>query len=279
MMKRSLANSIVSSFLENLSITNWLIIINVALFIIFYILVAVNPNFISYISLKPLDLLHGKIWQLITSMFMHASIGHLFVNMFSLMFIGNFLERIIGRKRFFLIYIISGVIAGVFFSALALAFGGFLPAVFGASDTIAVGASGALFGLLGVLAVVTPKARVYLIAGPLIAIIIQSIFSFLNTGVFNVISFIVSIYFLFSIFAMISFNPKLLRLALPIEMPFWVLPVIAIVPLFIVGFFIPLPIGNTAHLGGLLAGLAYGWYLRNKYKKKIFILNKMMRTR
>ena len=45
----------------------------------------------------------------------------------------------------------------------------------------------------------------------------------------------------------------------------------------IIGFFISLPIGNTAHIGGLLIGLAYGWYLKNKYKRKIFLLNKMMR--
>ena len=47
-----------------------------------------------------------------------------------------------------------------------------------------------------------------------------------------------------------------------------VLPIVAIVPLIIVGLFVSLPIGNTAHLGGLIAGLGYGFYLRKKYPRK-----------
>ena len=50
-------------------------------------------------------------------------------------------------------------------------------------------------------------------------------------------------------------------------MPFWFLPIVAIVPLVIIGLFIELPIGNTAHLGGLIAGFAYGYYLKQKTKR------------
>ena len=47
---------------------------------------------------------------------------HLFVNMFSLYFIGNFLEMIIGKKRFFWLYLISGLFAGLFFAFFAFVF-------------------------------------------------------------------------------------------------------------------------------------------------------------
>jgi len=56
--------------------------------------------------------------------------------------------------------------------------------------------------------------------------------------------------------------------ALPLEMPFWILPFVAIIPLVIIGLFFDLPIGNMAHLGGVIAGICYGFYLRIRYKKK-----------
>ena len=73
---------------------------------------------------------------------------------------------------------------------------------------------------------------------------------------------------------MLSFSPVLRKIAVPLEMPFWLLPIIAIVPLVIIGLFINLPIGNTAHLGGLLIGLAYAYYLKKKYKRKTEMIKK-----
>jgi len=73
---------------------------------------------------------------------------------------------------------------------------------------------------------------------------------------------------------MFSFNPRLRRFAIPLGMPFWVLPIVAIVPLVIVGLFVQLPIGNTAHFGGLIAGLFYGNYLKNKYRNKTAMIRR-----
>ena len=60
----------------------------------------------------------------------------------------------------------------------------------------------------------------------------------------------------------------------PLAMPFWILPIVAIVPLVVIGLFVNLPIGNTAHFGGLIAGIVYGKYLKNKYKNKTEIISK-----
>ncbi|MCX6748263.1 MAG: rhomboid family intramembrane serine protease [Candidatus Pacearchaeota archaeon] len=262
----SLAKPLIKSFFKNISLTYWLIFFNILAFIFFLIF----PGFVGYFALKPEDIIQGKnVWSLLTHMFMHAGFFHLFFNMFTLFFIGNFIEKIIGRKRFFWFYLLSGLLGGIFF-VLAGILGLSNPEIYG------VGASGAIFGLLGLLAVLTPKARVYLIAGPLIAIVLLSIVEAIF-GTIEILSLVLNIYFLISLFAIFSFNTGFRKLALPVEMPLWILPIIAIVPLTIIGYFVELPIGNSAHLGGLVIGLIYGWYLASKYKKKIKMLRKMIR--
>ena len=286
--------SFLKRFFKNLSITNWIILIDIVFFILVLIAFSSsfnadnsgagnitninNPDFISKnIAFSWNNLVEGRIWTLVTSMFMHANFEHIFFNMFSLFFIGNFIEKLIGRRRFLLFYLIAGVFAAIIFGALSLIP---YPMVFSTSGTAAVGASGAIFGLLGLLAVITPKGRVYLLFGPLIAVILQlTLQNFISGGIFYLISFLITLYIFASIFTMFSFNPRTRKIALPVGMPFWLLPIIAIVPLVIIGLFVQLPIGNTAHLGGLLAGLIYGLYLRMKYKKKVEVLNRMLERR
>lgn len=280
-MNKRLGRYILSAFFSNISMTTWLIFVNLIFFIIVSVLIAYNPKFVEYLALQPASILQGKyLWTLVTHMFMHANLLHLFFNMFSLYFIGTFLERIIGRKRFLVFYLTSGIVAGVFFTLLAGFFGGsdIGSRIFGSPLISGVGASGAIFGLLGVLAVLVPRSKVYLIVGPLIAIIIQSIGDgFLNESSLTILSAIVNIYIVISLLTIFSFNPQLRRISIPIEMPLWILPIIAIVPLMLIGFFVSLPIANTAHLGGLIVGLAYGIYLRKKYKKRVAFLNRYVR--
>lgn len=272
--RRSFLSIILSGMLKNISITTWLIAVNTFFFVVSLFL----GNFTNYLALQPRALFENYYaWTLITSMFMHAGVAHLFFNMFSLYFIGGFVEKIIGRKRFLWFYIISGIFAGLFFSVLSYFFGyGIGAKIFGSPDLLAVGASGAIFGLLGLLAVITPRKRVYLIAGPLVAIILQVVLeSFITaSSLLSLIEIIITLYIFISIFLIFSFNSGARKLALPIELEFWLLPVIAIVPLVVIGFFVQLPIGNMAHLGGLILGLGYGFYLRRKYAKKIMILNR-----
>lgn len=272
--------SVFWNILSQSSLTWRLIVVNTAIFFLVLIFQAYNPEIITYLALTPALLFRGHVWTLLTSMFIHASFFHLFVNMFSLFFIGSFVERIVGKKRYSWLYILSGISAGLFFAILAQFFGmGFFEKIFGNSNIAGVGASGAIFGLLGVLAVITPQARVYLIGGPLIAIVVQAILQaiFPASALFTVLSFLLTIYIFFSIFVIFSANTRMRRLAVPIQLSFWALPIIAIVPLVIVGIFVPLPIGNMAHLGGLIVGIAYGIYLRKRYRKKVDMLGRMFR--
>jgi len=141
-------------FRRGSSFTNKLIIINIVLFIIFQILFIINNNMLDYIALKPSNIFQGKMmWTLFTSMFMHANLAHLFVNMISLFFVGNFVEKLIGKKRLAIFYLLSGIIAGLFFVFLSLVF----KAEF---DIYAVGASGAIFALAALLMILIPRLPV-----------------------------------------------------------------------------------------------------------------------
>jgi len=198
----------------NFSSTSILILINIICFIGFAILLSVNINYIDYIALKPSNILSGKfLWTFLTSMFMHGGLFHIFANMFSLFFIGSLLERILGKKRYVWFYLISGLSAGIFFVLASLIFQNDF-------NTFAVGASGALFGLVGLLVLLTPNLPVYVMFIPI-----------------------------------------------PVKMKY-AGPGLLIV-LWLISITANIGIGNTAHLGGLLAGLIYGLYLRNKFPNKV----------
>ncbi len=261
------------------SATNWIILINVIFYFILFFLIKSfgSEQVLPYIALQSNEFFSGKIWTLLTSMFSHIELWHLLANMFSLYFIGNFVERLIGKKRVVWFYLISGIFAGLFYVFLSHFFGISLIGgrLFGNPATYAVGASGAVFALLGLLVVLIPKYPVYLISGPIIALVLDSILPvFISSqGVLSIVSVAVTIYILLCVFSLISFPDSFLRkISIPIKMKLWVAPIIAIVPLVLIGLFIDLPIGNSAHVGGLILGLAYAFYLRKKYKRKTALI-------
>ena len=97
--------------------------------------------------------------QLVTHMFMHASLTHLFFNMFALWMFGRTLEYELGSRRFLIYYMICGVGAALiqYLTALAL---GELP-------LLLVGASGAVMGLLLAFGVLHPNAVIMLLFPPI----------------------------------------------------------------------------------------------------------------
>ena len=145
----------------NLSLNFKLIILNIILFIIFTLLLYLIPNFVNHIAIKPANILQGKyLWTFLTSMFMHGGFFHLFVNMLSLFFVGGLIEKILGQKRYLSFYLISGLVAGLFFV---------LSGLFSQSslNSYAVGASGAIFGLVGLMVILTPNLPVYVMFIPI----------------------------------------------------------------------------------------------------------------
>ncbi len=200
--------------------TGTLIIANIVAFVLVFILMSIfnDSVVISYVALMPSVILSGNnLWTFISSMFMHAGIGHLFVNMISLMFIGSFVEKLIGKKRFLGLYFAGGLFAGIFFVLVAFITGTDM-------NVYAVGASGAIFALGGLLAVLTPRL------------------------------------------------PVLVFFVIP--MPMWAAMGVLMFGLWALSSGLGLPIGNTAHFGGLIVGIGYGFYLKRKYPRKTRLIRR-----
>ena len=82
--------------------------------------------------------LQHQIWRFVSSMFLHAGIVHIFMNMLSLWFVGRITEISLGKSAYIIIYFISGIIGGLF-------------SVYTHPSTYGLGASGAIFGVFGAL--------------------------------------------------------------------------------------------------------------------------------
>lgn len=277
-MIRAISKTLARFFFKGMSATISLIALNVFFFLVSLPLFIFYPNLLSYLQIQPSLILQGhNLWTIVTSMFIHQGLFHLFVNMFTLFFIGGFTEKLIGWKRFIVLYFIAGILGAIFF-VVGVSIGDNFALgsqIFGSLDTLAAGASGALFGLIGLLAVLIPRHKVYLVVGPLIILIGQFlILPFVPEPAVSAFLILVNILMLISIFALFSSNNKFRKLSFPVAMPLWVAPIVAIVPLVLLSFVVSLPIGNTAHFGGLVAGLIYGAYLVSKYPRKIFLLRR-----
>ena len=156
-------------------------------------LVIQPPQVLQRGALIPALVAQGESWRLLSSMFLHSGAVHLGLNMLSLYFLGSFVEQAFGRGRFLALYLLSGLSGGLAYL------------YFGPFDQPAVGASGAIFGLLG---------------GVLGYALRRGTFSWQNPLI----------------------RQLLILLALNLY----------------IGFSIP-NISNTAHLGGLAGGFAFGW--------------------
>ena len=87
----------------------------------------------------------SRPWELVTAIFAHGSLEHLAMNMISLYWLGTLIEDIHGKAKFLLIFFVSGIVGNV--------------AVVLFADAAALGASGAIFGLLGAAALLLFSLR------------------------------------------------------------------------------------------------------------------------
>ena len=141
--------TIVIAYLKKIAITYGIIIAN---FFVFLVTIFFDNQIINDLGFRPAYLsleLFPNIYTLFTSMFVHSGFLHILGNMFVFFFMGVAFEQRIGRKKFLVIYLITGMCGALTHSLLNI--GSLIPLV---------GASGAIFGILGAFAYAFPREEV-----------------------------------------------------------------------------------------------------------------------
>lgn len=166
------------------SLTFKIIIVNVIVWIIQLIS---YPLVNALFALKPSLALSGYVYQFLTYMFLHATFVntiqgvmiypyHIAINMLILAIFGFPLEQTLGKKRFIIVYVVSGIGSAMFYISM-------MAWLMGAYDISLIGASGAVFGVLAAYAFKYPKTWVYFLglipmpaAGMIIFFLIEETF-------------------------------------------------------------------------------------------------------
>ena len=127
----------------------FLIILNLLIFIA----TTISRELIFLLGLLPAAFLQQP-WTILTNLFVHSGLWHIFANMFTLYFFGSYLSRLVGDGRLLITYFGGGILGNILFILLGPPF------------SIAIGASGAVFALGGALTVMRPGIRVFVFPIP-----------------------------------------------------------------------------------------------------------------
>ncbi len=124
-----------------------------SIIVLSFILQLVIPGYTDFMILNP-NTLTSRPWTLITHIFLHSvqRPEHLIINLLVFFFFAPLLERRVGSRKFLLIFLLSGIFAGLGYSL--------------SSANPALGASGAISGILGALVILMPRIRVYVFPLP-----------------------------------------------------------------------------------------------------------------
>ncbi len=149
---------------KRIVITYALIAINIIIFILSYVLGIIDT---SDFSMNIAAVRNGEFWRLITAAFFHGGIIHLVCNMYSLYVLGTQLETFMGKWKYTVVYFLSALTSSL------------LSGVLNGPGVASVGASGAIFGLLGAMLYFGYHYRLYLgsvMAERIIPIILLNLF-------------------------------------------------------------------------------------------------------
>lgn len=133
----------VKNLIKNAELVNLsLVILNILIFIVIEIggwkKTAINQGSLYWYAVDQ----NQEYYRIFTSMFLHGNIQHLFNNMLMLGAMGNTLEKIIGKAKYLLVYLLSGIVAAIVSMSYNMEKG---------LDSHSVGSSGAIFGIIGAL--------------------------------------------------------------------------------------------------------------------------------
>ena len=124
-------------FIRYYPVISAILLIHIALYLLTALPIFPNQLFFELFAGVNLFIMQGEVWRIITPIFLHSGFSHFLFNSFSLVIFGPALEKMIGSKRFTIVYLVTGIsanIATLFLEPLTY---------------IHVGSSGAIFGIFG----------------------------------------------------------------------------------------------------------------------------------
>lgn len=143
------------NYIKSPTVVDLIIRWNIFIFILWYVLILINPVFMEKnFLLSWTAVTEGRVWTLLTSVFSHNLFFHLFINMYFFYGFGKVLEGLLGRKRFLKLYLVSGL-CGSFGHCLVSFF------LLNQPDLMALGASGAIAGVIVFFGLMFPREKVY----------------------------------------------------------------------------------------------------------------------
>ncbi|MBR2246970.1 MAG: rhomboid family intramembrane serine protease [Bacilli bacterium] len=162
-------------FKEKLPIVTYILIgINVLCFVIPYIL-GIYPSIVDSFCVHGDSIRAGEYYRLITGIFLHGGVLHLLFNCYALFVLGSQIENFYGKLKYIIIYLFAGLMG----SLLSMTF----------NDSGSIGASGAIFGLMGSLVYFGYHYRVYLgnvVKSQILPLIVLNLaLGFMLTGIDN----------------------------------------------------------------------------------------------
>jgi len=186
-----MVGSIIIGYIKKWMMTYTLIIANLIIFVFTYLFEnqLIGGGGYAGLGFRPIYLsveYLPNIYTLFTSMFIHGGFLHIAGNMFVFFFMGVAFEQRIGAKKFLIIYLIAGICGGLTQSIIDLG-----------SNTTLIGASGAIFGILGAFAYLYPRdevvmpvpigimfiMRIKVIYAAIIFAVVETITTFVTFGV------------------------------------------------------------------------------------------------
>ena len=171
---------------DALTISGWLVGINVAIYVVGHILLPGRPQpvidaqtgrVLGQVLISPVDaalnfsyataIQQFQVWRFVTFQFVHANLWHIAGNMLALLSLGPVIEQYLGRRRFLAFYLLCGMVGPIGFLVLMASAGRneFGQPVYAADSTL-VGASAGVFGILVAAAIVAPNVWVQLLVPP-----------------------------------------------------------------------------------------------------------------
>ena len=137
-----------------------LIAVNAAIFLLGAVSPSARALMYNVGAMQTLAVMKGQVWRLVTAQYLHASFWHVALNMWALYIFGRLVESRWSTRRFFGIYTMCGLAGNLFFLLLGLGGTKWIDPA-----TVAVGASGCIYGILGIAAILAPNVTLVLFPG------------------------------------------------------------------------------------------------------------------